>query len=116
MVVRHLAELSKGRSLLNGAEQVTLPVNVSSFFHHWPIRCPSVDGKVNVSVLSVSTWNTSGSFELVVRVTVTGAPGVFVVLGLEVGVYDIIHAYTLSNSRSNSEARIVDCGVRTPKL
>lgn len=48
----------KSICLLNGTEQVTLPVNELSEFHDWFVGGESIDGTTNVSGLSVSTSKT----------------------------------------------------------
>jgi hypothetical protein len=51
-------ELSKSNCLLNGTEQVTLPMNELSEFHDWFVGGESTDGTTNVSEHSVSTSKT----------------------------------------------------------
>jgi len=51
-------QLPKSSYLLNGTEQVTLPVNELSAFHEWFVGGESIDGTTNVSELSVSTSKT----------------------------------------------------------
>jgi hypothetical protein len=48
-------QTSKLKCLLNGVEQVTLPVNELSEFRDWFVGGVSIDGTTNVSELSIST-------------------------------------------------------------
>ena len=54
----HGIRLSQTIYILNGTEQVTLPVNELSEFHDWFVGGESIDGTTNVSELSVSTSKT----------------------------------------------------------
>jgi hypothetical protein len=51
-------EFSKSNCLLNGTEQVTLPVNELSEFHDGYVGGEGIDGTTNVSELIVSTSKT----------------------------------------------------------